>query len=88
MNNNLANLGIEDHEFLTDVTERSPYNLVPDYDNENSIRIFYKNNHYSEPIESRSHVVFTLAKNKPHMIRGFVIPEKYDLVKGLPKNYI
>lgn len=86
LNNNLESLGIEDHEFLTDVTERSPYNLVPDYDNENSIRIFYKNNHYSEPIESRSHVVYTLAKNKPQMMRGFVIPKKYDLVKNYLKT--
>ena len=84
--NNLKTIGIEEHEFLIDVIERSPYNLVPDYDNENSIRIFYKNNHYSEPIESRSHVVYSLAKNKSHMMRGFVIPEKYNLVQDYLKT--
>ncbi len=68
----LQEIGIADHEFLTDVTERSPYNLVPDYIAEqgdddpesNAIRIFYKHNHYSKPIEKRSHIVFTLAANK------------------------
>ena len=90
----LQEIGIADHEFLTDVTERSPYNLVPDYIAEqgdddpesNAIRIFYKHNHYSEPIEKRSHIVFTLAANKPHMMRGFVIPEKYELVKKYLKD--
>lgn len=89
----LPELGIEEHEFLTDVTERSPYNLVPDYvaehDNtkeSNAIRIFYKHNKYSEPIEKRSHVVYTLAANPPHMMRGFVIPEKYNKVKEYLKD--
>ncbi len=94
LNMKLSEIGIENHEFLTDITERSPYNLVPDYVAEkgdddpesNAIRIFYKHNHYSEPIERRSHIVFTLAANKPHMMRGFVIPEKYNLVKKFLKD--
>lgn len=90
---NLSEIRIEKHEFLTDVTERSPYNLTSDYVSEddvtkesNAIRIFYKHNKYSEPIEKRSHVVYALAANPPHMMRGFVIPEKYNLVKDYLKN--
>jgi HD superfamily phosphohydrolase len=86
--NELDNLGIKKHEFLTDDLSRSPYELMPDYiisDEEDgegsSISIYYKNNKLAEPIEKRSHVVFTLAKNQPFMIRGFVIPEKYHLVR-------
>ncbi len=52
----------------------------------NAIRIFYKHNKYSEPIEKRSHVVYTLAANPPHMMRGFVIPEKYNKVKEYLKD--
>lgn len=83
---NLPDLGIDDHEFLIDMTERSPYNLVP-YTTENneeegsSIKIFYRNNKYLEPIEQRSHVIYTLGMNKPSMMRGFVIPTKYDKVR-------
>lgn len=79
----LKKLGIEDHEFLIDMTERSPYNLTPytlEHE-ENSIKIFYKNNHHSEPIERRSYVVNTLARNNPRMMRGFIFPTKYEMIK-------
>ena len=86
--NSMTSLGIESYEFLTDDLSRSPYKLMPDYNlsDENdgegeSISIYYKNNKLSEPIEKRSHVVFTLAKNQPFMVRGFVIPEKYEKVR-------
>lgn len=89
LNKNLEELGIEDHEFLTDITERSPYSLAPDYvpeengeDQEsNAIRIYYKNNKYSEPIEKRSDLIYSLATGKFKMMRGFVIPEKYARVQ-------
>lgn len=84
----LKNLGISEHEFLTDSLSRAPYKLMPDYiisdedDGEgSSISIYYKNNNLIEPVEKRSHVVFTLAKNQPFMIRGFVIPEKYEKIR-------
>ena len=84
----MNDLGIKPHEFLTDDLSRSPYKLMPDYnisdetDGEgNSIAIYYKNNKLIEPIEKRSHVVFTLAKNQPFMIRGFVVPEKYEKIR-------
>lgn len=67
---------------------------MPDYNNSdetdgegNTIEIYYKNNELIEPIEKRSHVVFTLARNRPFMIRGFVIPEKYELVRDNLKKY-
>ena len=89
----LPDLGIEEHEFLTDELSRSPYKLMLDYnisdedDGEgNSISIYYKNTGLIEPIEKRSHVVYSLAKNQPFMIRGFVQPEKYDVVKEYLKN--
>jgi len=82
---NLESLGIAEHEFLIDMTERSPYNLTPytpeSEEEGSSIKIFYKNNHYIEPIEQRSHVVYTLAIHKPGMMRGFVIPSKYSVVQ-------
>lgn len=88
LTSDMDNLGIKSHEFLTDDLSRSPYKLMPDYnisdedDGEgNSIVIYYKNNKFKEPIEKRSHVVFTLAKNQPFMIRGFVVPEKYEKVR-------
>lgn len=84
----LDSIGIQPHEFLTDEFSRSPYKLMPDYnisdesDGEgNSISIYYKNNQLIEPIEKRSHVVLTLAKNQPFMMRAFVIPEKYELIR-------
>ena len=86
--NEMTALEIQPHEFLTDELARSPYKLMPDYnisdetDGEGtSISIYYKNNQLIEPVEKRSHVVFTLAKNQPFMIRGFVIPEKYEIVR-------
>ncbi len=92
---NLNRIGIEDHEFLTDDSSRSSYKLMSDYNNSNegdgegsSISIYYKNNELTEPIEKRSHVVYTLAENQPFMTRGFVIPEKYHLVIDyLEKNH-
>jgi hypothetical protein len=87
---NFESLGIQDHEFLIDMTERSPYNLVPytpeSEEEGSSIKIFYKNNRYFEPIEQRSHVVYTLAVHKPAMMRGFVIPSKYTIVKSFLSN--
>jgi len=47
----------------------------------NTIQIYYKNNKLIEPIEKRSKLVFTLGGNRPLMIRGFVIPEKYNVVR-------
>lgn len=88
----LGELGIEEHEFFVDKTSRAPYQLMPDYNisedgdgggNEgNSIMIFYKNNQFLEPIEKRSFVVDTLARNLPLMMRGFVIPGKYEKIRG------
>lgn len=94
LDKNLTNLGISDHEILTDIIERSPYNLVPDYEIESkdenkeskAIRIFYKNNRFSEPIERRSHIVYTFGMHRPHILRGFVIPEKYSLVQNYLKE--
>ena len=89
----LPDLGIEGHEFLTDDLFRSPYKLMPDYsisnedDGEgNSILMYYNNNKLVEPIEKRSHVVFSLAQNQPFMIRGFVVPEKYNAVREYLKK--
>ena len=68
------------------MTERSPYNLTPytpeSEEEGSSINFFYKNNRYTEPIEDRSHVVYTLAIHKPRMMRGFVIPSKYYTVRN------
>lgn len=91
----LPELGIQNHEFLTDHLSRAPYSLMPNYnisdevDGEgDSIQIYYKNRKLIEPIEKRSNVVFTLAENQPFMIRGFVIPEKYEIIrKFLDDNY-
>ncbi|RNJ77977.1 MAG: HD domain-containing protein [Nitrosopumilus sp. H13] len=83
-----SDLGIEEHEFLKDDISRSPYKLMPDYaisdideTEGTSISIYYENRDFVEPIEKRSHIVYTLAKNPPSMIRGFVIPKKYPLVR-------
>ncbi|WP_052347457.1 HD domain-containing protein [Candidatus Nitrosotenuis chungbukensis] len=91
----LADLGIEKYEFLTDDLSRAPYNLMPNYSisdeaepEGNTIQIFYKNNHLIEPIEKRSRLVYQLGGNRPFMIRGFVIPAKYGIVrKFLIENY-
>ncbi len=47
----LSSLEIKPHEFLTDDLSRSPYKLMPDYNNSdetdgegNTIEIYYKNN--------------------------------------------
>lgn len=96
LDKNLEKLKIKEHEFLVDKTERAPYRLIPDYSIESSkeeeregsssIRIFYKINRYAEPIEKRSHVIYTLAVNKTVMMRGFVIPSKYDTVRKFLKD--
>jgi HD superfamily phosphohydrolase len=91
----LSKLGIENYEFLTDHLSRAPYNLMPNYSisdedepEGNSIQIFYKNNRLIEPIEKRSILVKELGENRPFMIRGFIIPEKYEIVrKFLIENY-
>lgn len=93
--NILPDLGIEKHEFLTDHLSRAPCSLMPNYnisdeiaEDGDSIQIYYKNRKLVGPIEKRSYVVYTLAVNQPFMIRGFVIPEKYEIVKNfLDQNY-
>jgi HD superfamily phosphohydrolase len=88
-------LGIKEHEFLTDDLSRSPYKLMPNYpisnkakSENNTIEIYYKNNDLIEPIEKRSRLVYTLGINKSFIIRGFIIPEKYDKVREfLSNNY-
>ena len=87
LQNNLSSIGIMEHEFLLDESSRLPYKLMPDYDQHedeerNSIYIHYKNRHHTEPIERRSHVVFALGMHQPYIIRGFVVPSKYDTIKG------
>ena len=85
---NRAKLGIDEHEFLIDEAGRSPYNLESTHNEggNDSIRIYYKNNKYSEPIEKRSHVVYALATNKPSMMRGFVTPSKYEQIRKYLNN--
>lgn len=91
----LPELGIESHEFLTDNLARSPYSLMPNYNISNesdaegdTIQIYYKNRTLIEPIEKRSNIIHTLAVNQPFMIRGFVIPEKYESIGiFLSKNF-
>lgn len=93
--NKLPELGIEEHEFLTDHPCRAPYSLMPNYnisdeldDEGDSIQIYYKNRKLLEPIEKRSNIIFNLAINQPFMVRGFVIPEKYEQIKSfLNENY-
>jgi len=89
----LTELGIDKHEFLTDALSRAPYNLMPNYPisdeaepEGDTIQIFYKNNKLIEPIEKRSRLVYTLGGHRPFMIRGFVIPEKYEIVKKFLKE--
>jgi hypothetical protein len=84
----LSDLGIQPHEFLTDNLARSPYSLMPNYNISNeadaegdTIQIYYKNRNLIEPIEKRSSIIHTLAVNQPFMIRGFVIPEKYESIR-------
>lgn len=94
----MYSLGIKPHEFLDDDYSRSSYNLMLDYnisdeidDEGTSISIYYKNNQLIEPIEKQSHVVLTLAKNQSFMIRGFIVPEKYEMVRkylGREFNYV
>jgi len=91
----LAELSVDEHEFLTDALSRAPYNLMPNYPisdeaepEGDTIQIFYKNNKLIEPIEKRSKLVYTLGGNRPFMIRGFVIPEKYEIIRRfLKENY-
>ena len=90
--NNLETLGIEKHELLTDESSRTIYKLMPDYplssdEVGNSIYIYYKNRRFTEPIEKRSNIVHTFGINQTSQIRGFVIPEKYDLVINYLDQY-
>ena len=93
LESDLDHLGVEKHEFLADASSSSLYRLMPDYivsdkDDEegSSISIYYKNSQLIEPIEKRSHVVYTLGAHQAFVIRGFVIPGKYDLVRRYLKE--
>ena len=93
LQNDLANIGVDEHEFLADVSSRQLYKLMPDYtvsdtdDGEgSSISIYYKNSKLIEPIEKRSHVVYTLGINQAFIVRGFVIPKKYNQVRSYLKD--
>ena len=84
LQNNLVSLGIEEHEFLVDESRRQIYKLMPDYplsdqdDEGDSVSIYYKNRQHTEPIEKRSRIVHTFGTIQTSLIRGFVIPDKYD----------
>ncbi len=88
LQNNLDSLGIEEHEFLADESRRQIYKLMPDYplsdqdDEGDSVSIYYKNRQHTEPIEKRSHIVHTFGTIQTSLIRGFVIPSKYDRATG------
>ncbi len=93
LQSDLEEIGVNEREFLTDVISRPLYKLMPDYtvsdtdDGEgSSISIYYKNSKLIEPIEKRSHVVFTLGTHKAFIVRGFIIPEKYNKVRSYLKN--
>lgn len=91
LQNNLNKLEIPEHEFLPDVATRSLYKIMPDYrtdedEEQDSIYIHYKNRHYTEPLEKRSHVVYALATHQPYVIRGFVVPNKYNVIKQYLKS--
>ena len=91
LQNNLSNIGITEYEFLPDVATRSLYKMMPDYrtdedEERDSIYIHYKNRHYTEPLEKRSHVVYALGTHQPYVIRGFVVPNKYDVIKRYLKD--
>lgn len=93
LQNSLAKIEVDEHEFLADVSSRPLYKLMPDYtvsdtDDEegSSISIYYKNSKLIEPIEKRSHVVYTLGINQAFIIRGFVIPQKYNQVRSYLKD--
>ncbi len=86
-------MGLEEYELLSDNLSRAPYTLMPNYPISNepdpegdSILIYYKNNKVTEPIEKRSKLIHTLGGNRPFMIRGFVMPEKYHIVSKFLKN--
>ena len=65
-----------------------PDYTVSDIDDEegSSISIYYKNSKLIEPIEKRSHVVYTLGIHQASIIRGFVIPQKYNPVRSYLKD--
>lgn len=93
LQNDLEEIGVNKHEFLSDVISSPLYKLMPDYtvsdiDDEegSSILIYYKNSKLIEPIEKRSHVVFTLGTHKAFIVRGFVIPEKYHKIRYYLNN--
>ena len=75
----LDKLDIEDYEFLYDKRSRSIYKISED--DSIGIFIYYKNNNYIEKIEERSKIFSNPDEIKLYMIRGFIIPEKYDKIK-------
>ena len=87
LQNNLSKLGIEEHEFLAEESSRQIYKLMPDYphpdkdDEGDSIMIFYKNDKHFEPIEDSSDIVRTFGMIQTSLLRGFVMPEKYESAK-------
>lgn len=80
----LEDLDISRHEFLIENHTREAY-AVDDYDS-SGIHIYYKNNKFIENIEKRSNFIQNVIKNRYVMIRGFIIPEKYDKIKDYLKE--
>ena len=80
----LEDLDISRHEFLIENHTREAY-AVDDYDS-SGIPIYYKNNKFIENIEKRSNFIQNVIKNRYVMIRGFIIPEKYDKIKDYLKE--
>ena len=80
----LEDLDISRHEFLIENHTREAY-AVDDYDS-SGIPIYYKNNKFIENIEKRSNFIQNVIKNRYIMIRGFIIPEKYDKIKDYLKE--
>lgn len=92
--NEMDDLKIAPHEFLHDSLARAPYDLAVDPNvsgygrsTDTSIHIHYDSSNLLEPIEMRSHLVRSLATNHPPMIRGFVHPDKYDVVRDYLKKF-
>ena len=92
LHNSLSDLGMEEYEFLADESSSKAYKLMPDYPRSNkdeeggSISIYHKSHEYTEPIEKRSRIVYEFGMIQPSIIRGFVIPEKYEMVKKWIKD--
>lgn len=93
LQNSLEEMGVEEHEFLADESRRDIYKLMPSYPlpdegdgEDNSISIHYEDSKLTESIEKRSRIVHTFGVRRPSLIRGFVIPEKYDKVMEYKKR--